>query len=101
MSGAEGYDLDAADDADAAGRDVYASPRPMQSPRATALPRRALRQVPAAVGVFVVVLLSLQIFLLTVGVDALLAGEDRIAWITAACSVVLAAGSAAFYRSLR
>jgi hypothetical protein len=81
--------------------DMYAPPEPMQSPRAAALPRRALRQVPAAVGVFVVVLLSLQIFLLTVGVDALLAGEERVAWIAAACSVVLAAGSAAFYRSLR
>jgi hypothetical protein len=61
----------------------------------------AHRQVPAALGAFVVVLLSLQIFLLSVGLDALLADEDDIAWVTAACSVVLAAGSAAFYRYLR
>lgn len=62
---------------------------------------RAHREVPAAVGVFVVVLLSLQIFLLTVGVDALLADDDGLAWVTAALSVLLAAGSAAFYRYLR
>ena len=37
--------------------------------------RRSRRDVPAALGVFVVVLLSLQVFLLTVGVDALL-GDD-------------------------
>ncbi|HEY8547999.1 MAG TPA: hypothetical protein VIL36_23235 [Acidimicrobiales bacterium] len=59
------------------------------------------REVPAALGVFVVVLLSLQVFLLTVGLDALLADDDGLAWVTAACSVVLAAGSAAFYRYLR
>lgn len=62
---------------------------------------RAHRQVPAAIGVFVVVLLSLQIFLLTVGVDALLADDDALAWVTAGFSVLLGAGSAAFYRYLR
>ena len=62
---------------------------------------RSGHDVPAAVGVFVVVLLSLQVFLLTVGVDALLSDDDGLAWVTAACSVVLAAGAAAFYRYLR
>jgi hypothetical protein len=62
---------------------------------------RALREVPAALGVFVVVLLSLQIFLLTVGVDALLADDDGLARVSATLSVLLAAGSAAFYRYLR
>jgi hypothetical protein len=62
---------------------------------------RAHREVPAAVGVFVVVLVSLQVFLLTVGVDALLADDDRLAWVTAAFSVLLAAGAAGFYRYLR
>jgi hypothetical protein len=57
--------------------------------------------VPAAIGIFVVVLLSLQVFCLTVGVDALLADDDGLAWVTAALSVLLAAGSAAFYRALR
>ncbi len=65
------------------------------------LPRRAQREAPAAVGVFVVVLLSLQVFLLTVAVDALLADDDGLAYVTAGFSVLLAAGSAAFYRYLR
>ena len=62
---------------------------------------RAHREVPAAVGVFVIVLLSLQVFLLTVGLDALLADDDGLAWVTGLFSVLLAAGSAAFYRYLR
>ena len=64
-------------------------------------PGRARREVPAALGLFVIVLLSLQVFLLTVGLDALLADDDGLAWVTGICSVVLAAGSAAFYRYLR
>ena len=63
--------------------------------------RRAVREVPVALGVFVVVLLSLQMFLLTVGVDALLSDEDRLAWICAGFSILLATGSLAFYRFLR
>ena len=59
------------------------------------------RDVSAAVGVFVGVLLSLQIFLLTVGLDALHAADERLAWTSAALSVLLAAGSAAFHRYLR
>lgn len=50
---------------------------------------------------FVAVLLSLQVFLLTVGLDALLADDDGLAWVTAGFSVLLAGGSAAFYRYLR
>jgi len=57
--------------------------------------------VPVSVGIFVGVLLALQVFLLTVGLDALLADDDGLAWVTAAFSVLLAAGSAAFYRALR
>ena len=59
------------------------------------------RDVSVAVGVFVGVLLSLQISLLTVGLDALHAADERLAWTSAALSVLLAAGSAAFYRYLR
>jgi hypothetical protein len=62
---------------------------------------RSQREVTAALGVFVIVLLSLQVFLLTVGVDALLADDDGLAWVTAGFSTLLAAGSAAFSRSLR
>jgi hypothetical protein len=59
------------------------------------------RELSSAVAIFVGVLLSLQIFLLTLGLDALHAADVRLAWTSAACSVVLAAGSAAFYRYLR
>ncbi|MDQ2649840.1 MAG: hypothetical protein M3Z03_09805 [Actinomycetota bacterium] len=62
---------------------------------------RARREVPAALGAFVVVLLTLQLFLLTVALDAFHAGDDSLAWVTAVLSVVLAAGSAAFHRYLR
>ncbi|MEW6269852.1 MAG: hypothetical protein AB1689_11215 [Thermodesulfobacteriota bacterium] len=59
------------------------------------------REVASAVGVFVGVLLSLQIFLLTVGLDALHAYDAGLAWTSAAVSVLLAAGSAGFYRYLQ
>jgi hypothetical protein len=59
------------------------------------------RDLSVAVAIFVGVLLSLQIFLLTVGLDALHAGDATLAWTSAALSLVLAGGSAAFYRYLR
>lgn len=76
-------------------------PQELPAHRAGPRPARAHLEVPAALGVFVVVLLSLQVFLLTVGLDALLADDDSLAWVTAGFSVLLAAGSAAFYRYLR
>jgi len=63
--------------------------------------RKPGRQVSSAVGVFVLVLLALQVFLLTVAVDALLADDPGLAWVAAACSTVLAAGSILFARNLR
>ena len=59
------------------------------------------REVSSAVGVFVGVLLALQIFLLSVGLDALHAHDAKLAWTSAALSVVLAAGSAGFYRYVK
>jgi hypothetical protein len=59
------------------------------------------REVSSAIGIFVGVLLALQIFLLSVGLDALHAHDTRLAWTAAALSAVLAGGSAAFYRYLR
>jgi hypothetical protein len=59
------------------------------------------REIASGVGLFVGVLLALQIFLLSVGVDALLADDPRLAWTAAALSLVLAAGSAGFYRWVR
>lgn len=73
----------------------------MSSPGPSLRTRRGAREIPVAVGVFVIVLLALQMFLLTVGVDALLADDDRLAWVTAGFSALLAAGSVAFYRALR
>ena len=58
-------------------------------------------EISSAVGIFIGVLLSLQIFLLTVGLDALLAHDVRLAWTSAAISVLLATASAGFYRLLR
>jgi hypothetical protein len=59
------------------------------------------REISAAIGVFVGVLLSLQIFLLTVGLDALHAGDAGLAWTSAGFSVLLAFGSLAFHRLLQ
>jgi hypothetical protein len=59
------------------------------------------REVASALGIFVGVLLSLQIFLLTVGLDALHANDEQLAWTSAGLSVLLAAGSVGFSRYLR
>lgn len=63
--------------------------------------RRGERSVASAVGVYVIVLLSLQIFLLTVALDALQGDEPGLAWVTAALSGMLAGGSILFYRYVR
>ena len=49
------------------------------------------------IGIFVVVLVTLQIFLLTVGLEALLAYEPDQAWTAAVLSSILGAGSIALY----
>lgn len=59
------------------------------------------RAVSSAIGVYVLVLLVLQVFLLTVAVDALLGDDPGLAWVAAGCSAVLAAGSALFARSMK
>ena len=59
------------------------------------------RSISTAVSVYIIVLLALQIFLLTVALDGLLSGQPSLSWISAATSVVLAAGAALFYRYLR
>ena len=86
---------------DTAGERTPPPERPDPYDPGPARPPRFQREVPAALGVFVVVLLSLQVFLLTVGLDALHADDDGLAWVTAALSVVLAGGAAAFYRYLK
>lgn len=54
-----------------------------------------------ALMVYVLVLVSLQLFLLAVAVEALLGNEPALAWSAAALSAVLALGSVLFYRYLR
>ncbi len=59
------------------------------------------RAVSSAIGVYVLVLLVLQVFLLTVAVDAMLGDDPGLAWVAASCSGVLAAGSALFARYVK
>lgn len=63
--------------------------------------RRRERTVSSAVAVYIIVLLGLQIFLLTVALDALLGYDPAMAWASAGMSVLLALGSIGFYRYLR
>lgn len=62
------------------------------------LPRRP---VASGIGLFVIVLLALQIFLLMVGLDALLGDDAGLAWVTAACSALLAVTAIALYNTVR
>lgn len=59
------------------------------------------RKVTTAVLVYVLLLLSLQIFLLTVAVEGFLAKEAGLAWVATAISIVLAVIASLFYRFLR
>lgn len=71
-----------------------------QHPADRRIPRRE-RTVPPALAIFIIVLLALQVFLLTVALDAFLGYDPTMAWVSAGLSVVLATGSALFYRHLR
>jgi hypothetical protein len=55
----------------------------------------------AAPVVYVIVLVSFQVFLLTVAVEAFQADEEALAWATAIVSVVLAGVAATLLRYLR
>jgi hypothetical protein len=59
------------------------------------------RKVTNAVLVYVLLLLTLQIFLVTVAAEGLLGGEAALAWSATAISVVLALIAGLFYRFLR
>lgn len=58
-------------------------------------------RVAVTVSVFVIVLIGLQLFLMTIAIDALHAGHAREAWVAALMSAVLAAGSIGFGTFLR
>jgi len=62
---------------------------------------RPRRRVSSAVLIYVIILMALQVFLVTVTAEALLADEEGLAWATAAVSVALFAAAAAFLRYLR
>ena len=65
---------------------------------------RVSRQAPrtsAAVVVYVVVLVSFQVFLLTVAVEAFATDDERLAWATAGVSAALAGASTFLWRQLR
>ncbi len=57
-------------------------------------------QISSAVLVYVVLLFSLQLFLLAVAAEAFLAHEPALAWSATAISAVLALAAVLFYRFL-
>jgi len=59
------------------------------------------RRTANAVPIYLIVLVALQIFLITVAVEAFSTDHESLAWATAAVSVVLAAAAALFLRYLR
>lgn len=61
---------------------------------------RRRTQISTAVVVFVVLLLSLQLFLLAVAAEGFLAGEPALAWSATIISAVLALIAVLFYRFL-
>lgn len=71
------------------------------SQRRAEVPRRRERSVSSAISVFLLVLLGLQVFLLTVALDALLGYEPKMAWVATGLSALLATGSGLFYRAMR
>jgi hypothetical protein len=54
-----------------------------------------------AVVVYLIILVSFQVFLVTVAVEAFVTGEKSLAWAAAGVSLVIAAASALFTRYLR
>jgi positive regulator of sigma E activity len=59
------------------------------------------RRSSSAVLVYVIVLMAMQVFLVTVAAEAFLADEAGLAWSTAIVSVVLFVFAASFLRYLR
>lgn len=51
--------------------------------------------------VYVIILMSMQVFLISVAADAFLADDERLAWATAGVSVALFAATIALVRYLR
>lgn len=62
---------------------------------------RPHRTTSTGIGIFVLVLVALQVFLLTVGTEALLAYDTNLAWTSAVLSVVLAVSAITLYTFFR
>jgi hypothetical protein len=62
---------------------------------------RRRQRTSSAVIVYVIILVSLQVFTVTVAVEAFITDDEAIAWATAGVSVALASMAAAFLRYLR
>jgi hypothetical protein len=59
------------------------------------------RPTSSAVLVYVIVLVALQLFLVTVAAEAFLSDDEGLAWATATISVVMFGAAAVFLRYLR
>jgi hypothetical protein len=59
------------------------------------------RRTTSAVVIYLIVLVSFQVFLVTVAVEAFSTGTKTLAWSAAAVSVAMAAGAALLTRFLR
>jgi len=59
------------------------------------------RRTSSAVLIYVIVLMAMQVFLVTVAAEAFLADESGLAWATAVASLALFACAAGFLRYLR
>lgn len=62
---------------------------------------RSAKRASSAVLVYVILLVSMQIFLITVAVEAFMTDDEALAWATAGVSVALAMAAVAFLRWLR
>lgn len=60
-----------------------------------------IRRTSSAVLIYVVILISFQVFLVTVAVEAFQTDDEATAWATAVVSVVLFGASTAFLRYLK
>lgn len=64
-------------------------------------PSPGRRRSSSAIVVYVIILMSMQVFLISVAADAFLADDERLAWSTAGVSVALFAATVAMVRYLR
>jgi len=59
------------------------------------------RRTASAVLIYLIILVSFQVFLVTVAVEAFITSQEGLGWATAIVSVVLAASAGFFVRYLR